>query len=633
MNSHSNYYLRLIGRLRPEVSREQALSDLNAISKAIISEFPINQGTAIDIFPLREVIAGGDVRRALFVLLGAVAFVLLIACANLANLLLARAAVRQREIAVRLALGASTGRLLRQFLAESLLLSLAGGGLGLLIAYLSADALNAMSQRVLPRAADIAVDPTVLAFTFTIATVTGVVLGLAPAVHAAGASVNAGLKDGTRSVSDSARHSRLRIGLVIAEVAFSLVLLAGAGLMVKSMYQLLHVASGFDPSAVLTMQISLPAGKYVDRELERKFAPEAYVRANTFFKDVVGRVRTLPGVQAVGAINGLPLMGEVWGKNVTFYDRPLPRDLSGLSPIQYRVVAGDYFRTLGIRMLSGRAFTDGDTERAPKVAIVNQELVRRYWDGRDPIGNVISVNPPLEVLPQSVIEEARKAGALPDNYQPDKFAVVGVADDVRYGGLERSAVPLVYVPYLQGSEGTTTMFLAVRSTGDPLALTGAIKEQIGQVDRDQPVTGIQTMETRVAASVAQRRVQMNVLALFAAMAVLLAAIGIYGVMSYSVTQRSRELGIRLALGAARHDVTRLVLRQGFTMVAIGIGLGIAGALLVTRVLRTLLFSVSATDPVVFGSIVLLLSATALFATYLPARRAARLDPWMMLRGE
>ena len=335
----------------------------------------------------------------------------------------------------------------------------------------------------------------------------------------------------------------------------------------------------------------------------------------------------------MGAINGLPLMGEIWGKNLTFYDRPLPSDFSGLARIQFRVVAGDYFGALKIRMVNGRAFTDDDTGRAPKVAIVNQALVRRHWDGRDPTGKVISVNPPLQVLPKSLIEEARRSGSLPDNYEPDKYTVVGVADDVMYGGLERAAVPLVYLPYAQSTDTTTNMFLVVRTDGNPLALTGAIREQIGRVDADQPVANIQTMDTRVTASVAQRRMQMHVLGTFAAMAILLAAVGIYGVMSYSVTQRSREIGIRLALGASRLDVTGLVLRQGLTMVTAGIGLGLAGALLMTRVLRTLLFGVTPTDPFVFAAIVVLLSATACLAIYLPARRAARLDPLVTLRSD
>ena len=632
-NSHSNYFLRMIGRLKPGASRRQASDDLNAILKRIIAEQSVNQGTAIDVVPVRDLLVGSDVRRALLVLLGAVAFVLLITCANLANLLLARAAVRQREIAVRLALGASRSRLIRQFLVESLLIAVAGGAVGLGIAYLSADALNLVSQRELPRAVDIRVDAAVLLFTLAVTTVSGILLGLAPAAHGAGTDVNDGLKEGARTSSAGVSRGRLRAALVVTEVALSLVLLVGAGLMVKSMYQLLHVESGFDPAGVVTMQINLPPQKYVDEKLERQSSPLAYVRSVAFFESTIDRVRDVPGVVSVAAINGLPLMGEIWGKFLTLYDRPLPNGMRDLGFMQYRVVAGDYFRAMGIRILSGRAFTDADTARSPKVAIVNRQLVRRDWPGQDPLGKIISVNPPLALLPKSVVEERRRAGRLPESYEPDKFTIVGVADDVLYGGLHNSALPLVYVPYAQGSEGETDMYLAVRSDGNPLALVGAIREQIAQLDRDQPIANIQTMEARVSASVAQRRMQMNVLGLFSAMAALLAAIGIYGVMSYAVTQRAREIGVRLALGAARRDVVALVLRQGFAMVAVGVALGFIGALLLTRLLRTLLFNVSPTDPLVFSGIVLLLALTSWIATYVPARRAAGLDPLVTLRNE
>jgi putative ABC transport system permease protein len=511
-------------------------------------------------------------------------------------------------------------------------MSLAGGVAGLALAFVLVDALNALSQRVLPRAEDVRVDPVVLLFTLGVAMVTGILFGLAPALNNVGAEMTGDLKDGSRTASDG-KGRRLRTALVIAEVSLSLVLLTGAGLMVKSVYRLLHVDAGFESDGVVTMLVNLPREKYVDAELDRRQSPLAYERATRFFDEVIGRARTVPGVRAAGAVNGLPLQGEVWGKNIVFYDRPLPRDFASLPPIQYRVVAGDYFRALGIQIRSGRAFTDRDMLQAPKVAIVNQELVHRYWNDQDPIGKVISVNPPLEVIPKSVIDEAIRNGNLPPDYKPEKFTVVGVADDVRYGGLSRSPVPLVYTPYAQGAESTTAMFLTVRAAGDPMSVVGAIREQIRQVDRDQPVASIQTMEARVSASVSQPRLQMDVLGAFAGLAILLAAIGIYGVISYTVTQRTREIGIRMALGAGRREVLRLVLRQGFTMVIAGLATGLAGAMLLTRVLRTLLFGVSTTDPAVFASIVVLLSATAWLATYLPARRATRVDPLVALRDE
>ncbi len=632
MNSHSNNFLRMFGRLRPGATAAQAAADLTAISDAIVAAKSVNHGTAIATTALREVMVG-DARRGVLVLLGAVGFVLLITCANLANLLLARAALRQREIAVRLALGASRARLLRQFLIESLVLSVAGGALGLGLAYLAADAVNALSQRILPRAADVRVDAAVLLFTFAVSTLAGVLLGLAPAAHSIGGDVSGRLKEGARSATDGGGRYRLRALLVVAEVALSVVLLVGAGLMVKSLYQVLHVEAGFDVDRVLTMQLNLPPRKYVDRELERRFSPDAYARSVAFFRETVDGVRAVPGVVSTGVINGLPLMGEIWGKNVTFFDRPLPADVRGLSPIQYRVVAGDYFAAMGVRIREGRAFSDADGDRAPRVAIVNREMVRRYWDGVSPIGRVISVNPPLELLPKQMVEEARRSGSLPDDYAPDRFTVVGVADDTRYGGLEAAPVPLVYVPFAQGSEGTTNMFLVVRTQGDPLSVVAAIRERIARVDRDQPIAAIQTMAARQSASVAQRRLQVYVLGGFALMAGLLAAIGIYGVTSYAVSQRAREIGIRLALGAVRRDVIGLVLRQGLALVVAGVVSGLAGAFLLTGVLRTLLYQVSPTDPAVFGAIVAVLVSTAMCATYFPARRAARVDPLTALRQD
>ena len=632
LNSHSNYFLTMVGRLRPGVTPAQAATDLNRLSDSIIAEQHVNQGTAIEVTRLREALVSG-VRQAVLVLFGAVGFVLLIACANLANLLLARGAVRRREIAVRLAMGATRARLVRQLLTESVLLSVAGGALGLGLAYASTGAINALSQGVLPRVEDIRVDLMVLLFTLCAAALTGVLFGLAPALQSAAMDVSEDLKEGTRNASAGGPRDRVRAALVAVEVALAVVLLAGAGLLVKSVYRLVHVETGFASGDVLTMQINVPPEKYVDRELERLASPLAYERAIRFFTEVIDRARNVPGVRAVGAIDGLPLMGEIWGKSIVFYDRPLPRDPSGLLQIQYRVVAGDYFRALGIRILSGRAFSDRDTPRAPKVVIVNRELVRRYCNGQDPIGKIVSVNPPLSVFPKSAVEEEIRAGRIPPDYEPDKFTVIGVADDVRYGGLTMAPPPLVYGPYAQASEGTTNMFLTVLTDGEPLAVAGAIREQVRHVDRDQPVANIQTMDARVAASVSQPRLQMNVLGIFAGLAIVLAAVGIYGVTAYSVTQRTREIGIRMALGAGQREVLGLVLRRGSMIVGLGVAVGLAGALLVTRVLRALLFGVSASDPIVFATILAVVSATAWVATYIPARRATRVDPLVALRYE
>jgi len=421
MNSHNNYFLLMIGRLKRNTTQEQAAGDLNTISDDIVAKEAVNQGTAISVAPLQDALIG-NIRRPVLILLGAVGFVLLISCANLANLLLARAVSRQKEIAVRLAIGASRGRLVSQFLVESLILALAGGALGLGLAYVSIDAVNLLSPQVLPRAEDIRVDPIVLMFTVGVAMLTGLAMGLVPAFHGSRAVLAGGLKEGSRTASDTGHH-RLRAAMVVAEVALSLVLLAGAGLMIKSIYQVLNVEAGFVSDGVLTLQINLPPQKYIDRSQLQEFNGGAFARITSFFDQLTDRTRALPGAQMVGAISGLPLMGEIWGKNVTLYDRPLPADLTGLGPIQYRVVVGDYFRAMGIRILSGRPFTDRDSADAPGVAIINRAMAKRDWPDRDPVGKIISVNPPLELLPPSM------AARTPRNYTPAKLTIVGVAED------------------------------------------------------------------------------------------------------------------------------------------------------------------------------------------------------------
>jgi putative ABC transport system permease protein len=622
LNTHNNYFLTMVGRVKSGTARAQALADVNAIMEEIKHQYPENRGLAVDVTPLRDALVGGA-RPAVLVLMGAVAFVLLIACVNVANLLLAQALGRRREIAIRAALGAGRLRLLRQFLTEGVLLATLGGGVGLLLASWGIEALHKLSTQVLPRADEVRLDPLVMAFTLGLSIVTGLLFGSAPAFHGSGLHLQDMMKEGTRTTDGVAGRGGVRGALVVTEIALSLVLLIGAGLMIKSVHRLLRVDAGFDPRGVLTVEIALPGQKYVDPELARAFSPGAYAKATGFFDSVMGSVRALPGVRAAGAVSGLPLAGENWGKSVTFYDRPLPSNVRDLPPIQYRVVAGDYFRALGIRLLRGRAFTDRDTLHSPPVTIVNQELVRRYWKGEDPIGKTLSVNPPRELVP---------AGTLPPAYPgPQKFTVVGVADDVRYGGLDRTPPPLVYVPYAQGAEGTTTLYLVVAAGRDPLGLAAAVRDQVWQVDRDQPVANVSTMESSAGNAVAQPRLEATLLGAFAALAVLLAAVGIYGVISYSVSQATREIGIRIALGALRRDVMAMVLKQSLRLAVLGLVIGVLISLALTRVLRTLLFGVSATDPVVFGAIAALVAAVALLASLVPARRAARLDPMTALR--
>jgi putative ABC transport system permease protein len=621
LNTRNNYFLTMVGRLRAGRTVAQARAQSNAILDAIAIAHPENKGLGIEVTPLRDALVR-DVRLALLVLMGAVGFVLAIACANVANLFLSRALARGREVSIRTALGAGRTRLIRQFLTEGILLAVSGGALGALLAVWGVEALRRLPPQVLPRAHAIEVDLVVLGFTLVLSVAAGVLFGLAPALHAVRLQ-----RGGMPVASSSAATGRpkLRAALVVSEVALSLVLLIGAGLLVKNIRGLLRVDPGFDPENVLTAEVDLPAQKYVDRRLELAFSPRAYARSTQFFGSVIEGIRGLPGVRAVGAVSGLPLAGENWSKNLTFYDRPLPSSVRDLPPIQYRVVAGDYFRAAGIRLLHGRGFTDRDTLDAPLVAVVNQELVRRYWGSRDPLGKIVSVNPPSGLVP---------AGTLPPGYAgPEKFTIVGVADDARYGGLDRAPLPLVYVPYAQGAEGTLNMFLVLRAASDPLALVGAVREQIWRVDRDQPVVNIATLRTRVGLSVAQPRLEAALLGAFAALALILAAVGIYGLVSYSVSRETREIGIRMALGALPRDLVRMVLGRGMRLAGIGLSIGLVGAVALTRVLKTLLFGVSPTDPFVFGAIVSLLAAVASLASFLPARRAARIDPMVALRSE
>ena len=622
MNSHNNYFLTMVGRLAAGVTAERAEADLGRISEAIIAEHPENRGSAIEVRSLQGALVAG-VKPTLIVLSATVGFVLLIACANLANLLLARAAVRRREIALRVAIGASRRRVLGQLLTESVLLAACGGALALLVAWLCLGSINTLSQTVLPRTEDVRLDGWVLAFTAAVALVTGALFGLAPALRGVDVDPGDALKEGTRTAGDARGH-RVRAALVASEIAMSLVLLIGAGLMIESMRRLGRVEAGFDPRGVLTVQLGVPRRKYVDAELDRRFSPLAYARAARFFADAVEQVRVLPGVRAAGAISGLPLMGEVWGKSVTFYDRPLPATIRDLPPIQYRVVVGDYFRALGVPILAGRAFTEADTGEGAKVAIVNREMARRYWNDGDPIGKVLSVNPPLPLMPR---------GTVPADYEPALLTVVGVAGDVHYGALSTPPLPVVYAPFAQGSEGTTTMYLVVRAEDDPLRLVPAVRERIRQIDPDVPLSAVQTMDARVSASVAQPRLQTIVLAAFASLALFLAAVGTYGVMSYAARQRTREIGIRMALGATSRAILVLLLRKGLVMVGTGLAVGLVGAVALMRGLRSLLFGVSTTDPLVFAGITAILAVVGLAAAWMPARRATRLAPVTALREE
>ncbi|HET7786293.1 MAG TPA: ABC transporter permease [Myxococcales bacterium] len=618
LNTHNNYFLAMVGKLRPGVTVEAARAGLRKFSAELQAEFPESRGLGFAVTPMREIMVG-KLSVVIPVLLCAVAFVLLIACANLAHLVLVRSGARAREIAVRVALGATRGRILRQLLTENLLLSALGGAAGLLLAFWAVDAINALGQDVLPRMRPVTVDGRVLAFTLLLSAATAALVGLLPALRASSPDLRDALTDAAPGATGG-RH-RLGAALVVAEVALSLVLLAGAGLLLKSMNRLLDVRPGFEPRGVLTAEIDLPARKYLDERLSRAFSPLAVARASAFFDELLARVRASPGVSAAGAISSLPLAGDNWGTRLTLWDRPLPATALELPSMQYRVVSGDVFAALGIRILRGRAFDGRDGAGAQRVAIVSQEVVRRFWNGVDPIGRQLSVGAPRELDP-----------AAPEGAPLEKLTVVGVADDVRYGGLDLSPVPVVYAPYAQGAQGTMTLFVAARAES-PLALAAALREQVRSIDPEQPVANVSTFTARLDRAVAQPRLQARLLGLFAAIAVVLAALGIYGVMAVGVAQRTREIGIRIALGARRSDVIGLVLRRGLLLTGAGVVLGLCGGMALTRLLRSLLFGVAPGDPGIFLLTVLLLAAVAAVACWVPARRAARVDPAIAMRTE
>jgi predicted permease len=621
MNTRNNYFLTVLARLREGVGAEGAAADVDRVTRQLALEHAENRGRGARIRPLHDVVVE-PARRALIVLFGAVVFVLLIACADLANLLMARAAARRREIALRIAIGASRRRVVGQLLTESVVLSACGTVLALGLAWASLGVLNSLGQDVLPRTEAIRIDAVVLAYTALVAVVTAVLFGLAPAWRSADVDPGETLQEGGRGGSDARGH-RVRSALVALEIAMSLVLLVGAGLMVKSMHGLTRVEAGFQPDSVLTVQVGIPRLRYVDQALERQFSPLAYARASAFFGDVLDRVRAVPGVTAAGAVNGLPLMGDVWGKTATLYDRPLPATMGELPGIQYRVVAGDYFRALRVPILAGRPLTDADGEDAPKVAVISREMARRHWGDANPVGKVLSVNPPRALVP---------AGSLPADYEPRRFTIVGVAGDVRYASLGAAPSAVVYVPYAQGAEGQTMMYLTVRTEGDPLLVAAAVRERVRAVDPDVPAT-VRTMEDRVSASLAQPRLHTAVLGAFALLALVLASVGVYGVMAYSTRLRTREIGIRMAIGAESRAILALLLGNGLGMVGAGVAAGLLGAFAVTRALQSLLFEVSPSDPLVFAEVTVGLSAVAMLAAWVPARRASPLEPLVALRAD
>jgi predicted permease len=590
--------LRLFARRAPQVSLAQAQAQVDTLGRRLAQQFPDdNKGLRLQVVPLHDR-AVGQVRRALLVLLGCVSFVLLIACANVANLTLARASARRKEIAVRASLGASRSRLVRQLLTESVVLALAGGALGLLLAAGSIDLLITLAPANLPRLQTVTLDGPVLAFTLAVALGTGLVFGLAPALALTRADPGAGLRQSSRGATEGSRRHGLRSLLVVSQVALALMLLVGAGLLLRSFQRLLAVDAGFDARHVLSAVVPLADPRY--QEPARRAA---------FYQDLVGRVRALPGVEAVGATNHLPIGGDIWGLSYTIEGAPPPAPGDEPSAI-YRTIAPGYLRALGMSLLRGRDFHDADRPETPGVAIVNQAFARQAWPGQDPLGKRIRV----------------------EDGGPNPRAIVGVVKDTRQRDWTAAPTPEMYLAFLQNppSRGLT---LVVRAAGDPLTLAPALERQVWAIDPNLAVVQVRSMEEVVAQAIGQPRFNLLLLNAFAALALLLAAVGIYGVMAYAVHRRTQELGIRLALGAQTRDLRRLVVGQGMALAAVGVALGLAAAFGTTHIMQAMLFEVTPTDPPTFLAISTLLLTVALLATYLPARRATRIDPLTALRAE
>jgi putative ABC transport system permease protein len=595
LQNRGSHFLSTVARLKPGVTVAQAQQQMTVIAERLEQQYPNEQtGRGVLVLQVHETMVR-NVRPALLVLLGAVGFVLLIACVNVANLLLARATARRREIGIRLALGAGRWRMIRQFLTESVLLALLGGAGGLLLAKLGVNVLVAMAENVLPRAGEVGLDVRVAGFTILVSLLTGVIFGLAPAWQSARVNLQTMLKEGG-SAGENRQNKGLRSLLVVAEVAAAFVLLIGAGLTIRSFVQLQRVDTGLRPENVLTMSLTLAEARYS--------TPPSRV---PFFEQLTERVAALPGVEAAGVINLIPLQN--WGWNSEFQIEGRPPFPPGKSPfVEGRTVTPDYFRAMGIPLIKGRWLTAQDNTQAPPVILINQTFAQQYFAQQDPVGHRI--------------KSGREAW----------LTIVGVVGDVKNAGLTQGTRLEIYSPHAQ-HQMSNTMSLVVRAQGDPNALTNSIRQVVRALDPAQPITNIKTMETVIAESVSDRKLNMVLLGVFAGVAVLLAVIGIYSVMSYTVTQSTREIGIRMALGAQPRNVLALVVGQGAVLTAIGIGIGLAGAWGLTRLMTALLFEVSATDPVTYVGVALLLLTVALLACLIPARRATKVDPMIALRSE
>lgn len=599
-SNHPGIYA--VARLKPGVTVETARAELIAMAQRIGEQYGM-KGNSATLTPLSAVFLG-DIRTTLLILLGAVGFVLAIACANVANLLLARAATRNKEMAIRTALGASRIRIVRQLLTESLVLSLLGGAIGILLAVWGSAYLRSAGADSLPSTTVIKLDSGVLLFTLLISVLTGIIFGLAPALTAVKTDLHDTLKEGGRSSTAGGRRTWLRSGLVVTEVALSLVLLIGAGLLIKSFGRILDTDPGFKPENLLTMQLALNA--------KQDEGPKVL----GFFNNLNDRIAALPGVEAAAFSNGIPL-GQTSDTSFAVVGRPKPEPGKQPQTMMY-ITSPNYLQTMGIRLVKGRFFTAQDTQHSPRVAVIDEAFARQQFPNEEPLGQYL-------------------AGNGKDN--PDA-EIVGVVAHVKHFGLD-AVEPIqaqLYLPFNQAPNEVLPsmaprMSLIIRTQSDPLNLTAALRRQVQTLDPNQPVYNVNSMDQVIDQSLGTQRLSMSLLTFLASLALMLAAVGIYGVMSYTVTQRSHEIGIRMAIGAQRRDVFKLVMRKGMALVLIGVGLGLLGALALTRLMASMLFNVEPTDPFTFISIGILLIGVALLACYIPGRRATKLDPLVALRYE
>ena len=591
-------YLTLVGRLKPGTSAAQARGEIIAVARAIrekLPNIPADHGAQAQVNSLQaESVA--EIRPTLLILLGTVALVLLIACANVANLQLARTSNRQRELAVRAALGASRARLVRQLLTESMLLSALGGAAGIALAYAGLDFLVTLIPAETPRTGDIAIRGSVLFFSLGLTVLAGLLFGLAPALQISKPNLQSPLKEGGRAVSGAG--GRLRSLLVISEIALALTLVIGAGLLIKSFWRLNHVHPGFEADHVISFQLS-PA--------DFDNAPE---RARAYYRQVLERVAHLPGVQSVGGVHLLPMGDSNWDPGLRIEDRPLPPGASAES-VNWRLVTADYFRTMGIPLLKGRALTDADNEAGEKVALINDTLARKYWPGESPLGKRINTG-----------FEGKGIWVT----------IVGVVGDIRQESLRVPTVPEMYRPFFQHNE-LPPLTIMMRTATSVAGIAPSIRSAVWSIDNNVPITDLQPMTEVVAHSISQPRSTMLMLTAFAVIGLVLGIVGIYGVIAYSVAQRTHEIGIRMALGAQSPDVLKLVLGQGLRLTLVGAALGVGGAFALTRLMSSLLFGVTASDPATFAVVTFFLTVVALLASYIPARRAVKLSPMVALRYE